>query len=134
MVLKYVLKDDKGHSGQSLPITQGQTSSISLFLFNDDGTPYVWSGSLGSVLAKIFSGISQAPIMKSVALSSLTEITSSQLSGAFGVQFVLSATDTQSMAANNNGVPMTLTFTDSGGAVTEIDIPQAFSVSAPLIP
>lgn len=119
---------------KTLPLTQGETKLVTMWLFKKNGLPLVLPGTISAAVAKIFSGINQASIQKTLAAMTLTLINSSApAAGVVGVQFSLLAADTLSMAANNNGLPMTLTFTDSSGNVTELDFIAVFAVELPAV-
>lgn len=129
MQLAYVLKDNQGHSGQTLPLTQGETRTVTCFLFNADGTPYAWQGTLSELVVKCYANVSAPSIQKKYSLSQVTPVTASGgLAGIIGFQFTLAAVDTTSMTPNSTGLPMTATLTDASGNVTELDFLQAFNV------
>jgi hypothetical protein len=135
MQLNYIAKDDKGNVGQQIPLTQGESRNISIFLFNSDGTPFTYSGTISELLLKIFSTINQASIQKKYSLSQVTPITESggASSNLIGFSFNLAAADTGSMAPNNSGLPMTATVTDSGGNTFELDFISLFNVTVPVV-
>ena len=134
MTSAYVLKDSSGNSGQSIPLTQGESRTVTVFLQNNDGTPRVIPGTISTAVVKIFSTINAASIQKSLAASTLTLATLAGITGGtIGFQFTLSGSDTTSMAANNSGLPMIATLTDSSGNIYEFDFVSVFSVVPPVV-
>lgn len=134
MKLNYIVKDNQGNAGQTIAITQGESRVISVFLFNNDGSPYVFSGAVSELLVKAFSAINQSSIQKKLSLSEVTLINlTGGFSGMTGFQFVLSSANTTSMAANNSGLPMIATITDNDSNVLELDFISIFNVTAPVV-
>lgn len=135
MKLAYIVKDDKGNVGQSIPLTKGESRIITVFLFDSNGVPFSYSGTITEIDLKIFSTISVASIRKKLSLSEVTAITQAgpQTSNLIGFQFSLSAANTNAMAANNSGLPMTATITDSGTNVLELDFLEIFKVTDPVV-
>ncbi len=135
MKLNYIVKDDSGNVGQTLPITQGETRVVSVFLFNPDGTPLDYSATITEIFVKVYSNVSAASIHKKLSLSEVTAITKGGplASNLIGFQFALAAADTGIMAANNSGLPMIATITDSGGKILELDFIAVFNVSLPAV-
>lgn len=130
---KYLLKDNLGNVGKSVSIVQGESRDVTLFLFNDDGTPLVYTPTPTEILVKIYSTINQASIQYKQSLAKVVAVASTQLGGIIGLKFTLAAADSQGMAPNNSGLPMSAIFTDGSGNVLELDFQSAFNVSAPLI-
>jgi hypothetical protein len=119
-----------------LPLIQGESRTISVLLFNTDGSPFLYTGTLSELLVKVYASVSAASIQKKFSLSQVTPIyqrlgTTNQ--GIMGFQFALSAADTATIAANNAGLPMTAVFTDNAGDVFETDFITAFTVSVPVV-
>jgi len=132
MNLKFIIKDEKGVVGPAIPLTQGESKTLSVFWFNEDGSPYV-APSITALLVKIYSSINQGSIQKSLAGSTVTLLQCTQLGGYIGFQFSLLATDTPNMTANNSGLPVSFFITDASSNVTEGDILNAFDVSIPAV-
>ncbi len=134
MQVAYVVQDDKGNVGQSIPFTQGETRLVTLWLFLANGLPFVIPGTISTAVLKIFSGVNQASIQKTLAGATVTlTAVSGSKAGTIGFQFPLTAADTASMAANNSGLPMIATLTDSGGLVYEFDFVSLFNVGVPAV-
>lgn len=138
MNLNYILKDDKGNVGQSIPLIQGESRIITCFLFNPDGSPFVYTPTMTNIALKIFSQINQSSIQKNYtdSPSKVTPITcSGGAVGIIGFQFTLTAADTALMAPNNAGLPMTAKFTDnaSPGNIFEVDFIAAFNVTPTVV-
>lgn len=135
MKIAYIAKDELGLAGKTISFTQGETKTISVFLFNPDGSPFTYSGTVTELALKIFSSINAASISKKLSLSTVTLINSA---GAFvstltGFQFSLNSADTTSMAVNNSGLPMVANVTDSDGNILEIDFIALFNVTGPVV-
>lgn len=143
MKANYALTDDKGNSANNLvpnlplalPLTQGETKKVTVFLMKDDGSPFLIPGTISTAVAKIFSQINQASIQKTLAATTLSLVTTTINSVVFttGFQFTLAAVDTQSMAANNSGLPMQCSLVDSSNNVYEFDFQSAFNVNVPAV-
>jgi len=135
MQRNYIVKDDKGNYGQTIPLTKGESRLISVYLFNPDGTPFDYSATIVEILVKVFSNINQTSIQKRLTTLGVAAITKAGASASnfIGFQFALSATDTGNMAANNSGLPMTVTVTDSSGNVLELDFISIFNVTPPVV-
>lgn len=131
--MSYLLFDDQGNAGKTLPVNQGETKVVTVLPLLPNGAPLVIADPQTTIVAKIFSQINQSAIMKTLAASTLTPVTSDELGGVIGYQFTLLPADTLNMAGNNSGLPMSITATDSGGKVTLLEIPAAFSVSVPVL-
>lgn len=130
MNLDYIAKDDRGNVGQTLPLIRGESRTVSIYLFNPDGTPFDYSQTISTIAAKIFSAPNVAAITKTpTALSKAGASTS----GLIGIQFSLTGTDTNSMAANSVGLPMSMKITDSLGGVLEVDFATLFTVTDPVV-
>ena len=139
----YSAIDDKGNIAQNilntlalaLPCTQGETKTVSIHLMQANGLPYLIPGTISTAVAKIFSSINGASIQKTLAATTLSLITTTINSVVYttGFRFQLSAADTTSMAANNSGLPMICTLTDSSNNVFEFDFQSMFSVSVPAV-
>lgn len=135
MTVNYVATDNQWNSGQTIPLTQGESRTINVFFENANGSPFVIPGTISAIVLKIFSTINAASIQKTLAGATVSAITldGAIKSGMIGLQFTLLAADTSSMAANNSGLPMTATITDSLGNITELDFISLFNVSLPVV-
>ena len=135
MQLNYIVKDNEGNAGQNIMLTRGETKTVSVFLFNKDGSPFVFPATVTELLVKVFSNISQMSIQKTFtgALVTLFECAALGGAGLFGFQFTLLPADTNQMAANAAPLPMTATITDSSGNVTELDFLAVFEVEVPAV-
>lgn len=133
MTFNYVLQDNQGNVGQSIPLIQGESRTITAWLSGSNGAP-IPVASLSEIVVKVFSQINQASIVKKLSLSQVTQIQLSGISGynLAGFQFTLSAADTASMAANNSGLPMKAVVT-VGTDTLEFDFAAAFNVSTPVV-
>jgi len=129
----YILLDDKGNAGKTLPVNQGETKVVTLLALLPNGAPQVIPDPQATIVVKIFSQINQSPIQKTLAGSTVTPVVCAVLGGQIGYQFTLTAADTAGMAGNNSGLPLSVTATDSGSKVTLIEVPAAFSVSVPVV-
>lgn len=134
----YALHDDQGNGGQKISLTQGESRTISVYLFEPDGSPVIYTATLTELLVKIYTSVSLASIQKKFSTSQVTPLylrpgATGTNTGIIGFQFQLAAADTAQIAANNPGVPMTATFTDSGGNVLEYDFLAAFSATLPVV-
>jgi hypothetical protein len=128
----YIVKDDRGLSGQSVSLTSGETKGISFFLFNADGSPLFISGTISDILVKIYTSPNAASIHKLLSMSQVTKIADSVL-GMFGFAFTLAAADTLLMASNNAGLPVRVTLTMSDGSSIELDFLSIFNVLVPSV-
>ena len=134
MTSQYVLKDNEGNSGQSLPITNGESRIVNVYLLNADGSPRIITGTISEVFVKIFSTINAQSIHKKLSLETVSLINiAGAVSGMIGFQFSLLTSDTTAMAANNAGRPMIATVTDSDGNVSEFDFASVFNVTPPVV-
>jgi hypothetical protein len=135
MTVNYVVTDNQGNAGQTIPLTQGESRLINLFLFNSNGTPFVIPGTISTIVLKIFSTINGASIQKTLAGTTVAAITTAAgiKAGLMGFSFSLLAADTTSMAANNSGLPMTATVTDTSANITELDFISMFNVVPPAV-
>lgn len=139
----YAAIDDKGNVAQNLlntlalalPLTQGETKTVTVNLMQSNGLPFLIPGTISTAVAKIFSSINGASIQKTLAAATLSLVTMTINSVVYtvGFRFQLLAADTTSMAANNSGLPMICTLTDSGGNVFEFDFQSMFSVAVPAV-
>jgi hypothetical protein len=139
MDLNYVVKDEKGVAVNSvnnpqgaIPFQQGETKTFQCFLFNDDGSPFVFP-SASEIVLEIFSMIAQASITKKLSLSQVIPIASATLDGDIGFQFSLTSANTGAMAVNNVGLGFSMTWTDESENVSQQDFTGVFSVTAPLV-
>lgn len=140
MIANYLIRDNLGNIASSedtstIPITQGEGRTITVYLFNTDGTPLMFTGTVSTFVAKIFSQIAQASIQKTLAASTLAVISKAGAvtSNVIGFQFTLQPADTSSMAPNNAGLPMTATIVDTSGNTLELDFPSVFEVTVPVV-
>ena len=131
MLVKYLLTDELGNAGQFISLTQGDTKTITFFPQLPNGAPLVYKATVATIVVKVYSQINQASIQKTLAATTVTQCTCTALGGVIGYQFVLEAADTASMAANNSGLPMSVTVTDSSGNVTQYDVQGGFDVGVP---
>ena len=139
MDVNYVIEDEKGNVIQStsapqgaLPVQQGETKSFSVFLYNENGTPFVMP-TVTELALEIFSMIGHASITKKFSLSQVTLIASATLGGDIGFKFSLTGADTGNMAVNNAGLGMSMAWTDGSANVSNQDFAGIFSVTAPLV-
>lgn len=133
-MLTYVLKDEMGRAGQNLAIHQGEIKTLSIYWFNPDGTPAALA-SVVEIVAKIFMGISTMALSKTVSGSGGITLISGD-GGTIGCKIALSAANTLAMPVSAT-IAMSLKIEDSASIpaiVTELDLPAAFSVTAPLVP
>lgn len=129
MTIKYLLQDNLGQSGQYLRLTKGETRTIKCFFQNADGTPMIFGGTIAEIVAKIYTDVLSASISKSLtAGSTLTKLLSTDPAGCLGVEFSLTAANTNAMVENSSGLPMMITITDSLGAITELNFLEAFMI------
>ncbi len=130
--MKYIIQDEKNISGQTVSLIQGETKTIKVFLFNDDGSPHFVSGTISELLVKVLASINGPSIQKLFSASQITLISDSVL-GLFGFQFVLASADTTSMAGNNSGLPMVANITTSTGQKIDFNFQSAFQVEVPAV-
>ncbi len=129
MKLNFAVRDEKGNGGQNVEIHQGEKKTINVFWFDETGCPYVFPA-ITALVAKISQGSSPA-LQKTLAAMQLTLITSDDLNGVIGVSIPLSTADTALPVSSTLG--MSLTITNSTTSVDELDLPNVFNVTAPLV-
>ncbi len=133
MTPKYLLQDNLGNSGTYIQMTQGESRTIKVFPLNADGTPMVFTATLSTIVAAIYTTVNLASIKKSLALSNLTKLISTDPAGCLGFEFTLTGADTASIVENSSGIPMLITITDSAGNVTELNFLEAFLIDVPVV-
>lgn len=130
---KYLVQDNLGHSGQYIPLSQGESRTIKIFFQNDDGTPLVFTGTISEIVAKIYTGVSSASIQKTLTAVTITKLLSTDPAGMQGIEFNLTAANTAAIVANSSGIPVLVTITDSLGAVTELNFLELLLIDVPVV-
>lgn len=134
MFIKYVAQDNFGNVGQKIPFVQGESRTITVWLRNENGTPFVYTGTLEELFLKIYANISVGSIAKKFSLEQVTPIeVSGPIAGIIGFEFSLLPADTVKMAANNSGLAMSAFFTDDAANVLELDFQALFDVGIPAV-
>ena len=132
MSFSILLRDEKNLTGKTLAFSQGDIKTIRAYLFDKDGAPYP-AASVGEVIVKISKGLQVAALQKTLGNADVTLLTG--LGGTIGFQFALSAADTASLPVSST-IAMSIKIEDNASPTTsfEVDVPNAFDVSAPLVP
>lgn len=132
-MIKAIIQDELGNVSPSLPFRQGESKTLKIFLVDQNGVPQViQSADAAEIVFKIFIATGQSNLVKKLSLSQLTALTG--LGGTIGIQVALSPTDTPQLPVSAT-VNASLTFEDSATptSVIEVDIPSAFSITAPIV-
>ena len=130
MNLNYVFEDEKGNVGQQIQVGQGETRTITCFWFLPNGIPYS-PASIVAMVLKIFAGLGNSPVQKSILSSTITLISGN--GGYIGFQFTITPTDSNLLPVSST-INMSASMTDSGGVISEQDFPSALNVTTDLVP
>lgn len=131
---KFILFDNLENSGQYIPLTQGESRTITFLLQKADGTPMVIpTASYDEILVNIYKGVSAASIIKRLSLASVTAVISTQLGGLIGFSFSLTGAETAAITANNSGVPVKAQFSLSSVPGIEMNFAQPITVDVPVV-
>lgn len=132
MNLTCVIQDEKGLGGKTVDVRQGEIKTLQVFFLKANGAPYPFLGTITEIVVKISRGAGFAALQKLLSTTTVSKITSTELAGAIGISFGLTAADTAGLpVSSTTGMSVSVS---TSSTTDEVDFPSAINVQAALVP